>query len=118
MKLASWNIEGLAKYEKDLEFIEYIKCLDIFGCCETWGKHVSQFDSFVDGYKVFTTIREKRYRKSRFSGGVTVFVKYALVQTGLVKSLFNHFSDKVLFLNGRLLQLENDILLCFVYIST
>ena len=58
------------------------------------------------------------YKKDRNSGGVTVFVKHTLISNDLIKRVFSNFDDCiVLLLNGKLLNLENDIIFCFTYIS-
>ena len=82
LHLGCWNIEGLSKYESSVELADFVKGIDIFGFCETWGQNVSQFDTFVDGFQPFSVVRKKRYRKGRPSGGVTVFVKYNLIEKG------------------------------------
>ena len=48
-----WDIECLLKYESSAVFKDYIKKFDIFGFCETWSKCISEFDSFISGYKSF-----------------------------------------------------------------
>ncbi|MEW8544973.1 MAG: reverse transcriptase family protein [Candidatus Thiodiazotropha sp.] len=118
MSIVSWNIEGLAKYEFSPQLIEYVRQFDIFGFCETWGQYVTQFDNFISGFKAFTCIRKKRFKKGRASGGVSVFVRCSLVESGFVKRIFSEFDDcVVLLINGRLFDREIDIILCFLYIS-
>lgn len=85
MNIGSWNIEGLIKYEQNGEFKEYLKRFDIFSLCETWGKNLSDFENFLEGYTAFTKVRKKRFLRGRYSGGVTVFVKNKLMQQGLIE---------------------------------
>ena len=88
LDLACWNIEGLLKYESSVQFKELIKEFVIFGFCETWSKCTSEFDAFINGYKCFNKIRKKRFKKGRNSGGVAVFVKYALIEGGFCRKSF------------------------------
>ena len=118
MTIGFWNIEGLLKYESSAVFKDYIKKFDIFGFCETWSKCISEFDSFINGYKSFNKVRKKRYRKGRPSGGVTVFVKYNLIEGGLVERVFSELEDcVVLLIKGIYLNYDKDIILCFLYLS-
>ena len=72
----------------------------------------------VDGFHAFSVVRKKRYRKSRPSGGVTVFVKYNLIEKGLVKRILNNMEEcVVLSLDGNLLGTQKEPIICFLYIS-
>ena len=89
-----------------------------FGFCERWGQNVSQFCTFVDDFQAFSLVRKKRYRKGRPSGDVTVFVKYILIEKGLVKRILNIIEEcVVLSLDGNLLGTQKELIICFLYIS-
>lgn len=62
MNIGSWNIEGLIKYDQNEEFKENLKRFDIFSLCETWGKSVSDFEKFLEGYTAFTKVRKKIFQ--------------------------------------------------------
>lgn len=62
---------------------------------ETWGKHESQFDNFIQGYTNFSKIRKRKHTAGRHSGGVTVFVESKLTENGMVKRIFSDFEDCV-----------------------
>ena len=59
LNLGCWNIEGLSKYESSVDLINFVKCFDIFGFCETWGQNANQFDNFVTGFQAYSSIRKK-----------------------------------------------------------
>ncbi len=92
------NIEGFAKYKYDVDFLNYAKQYDIFGMCETWGSDQSDFDDTLHGYDHFDYIRPRSSRARRSSGGVTVFVKDSLINTGVVKRIFETLTDCVVLL--------------------
>ena len=118
LNLDCWNIEGLSKYESSVDLINFVKCFDIFGFCETWGQNANQFDSFVTGFQAYSSIRKKRFRRGRPSGGVSVFVKYNLIEKGFVKRIFNDFDEcVVLLLDGKVLGTHREMIVCFLYIS-
>lgn len=118
LKIGSWNIEGLAKHEFNVDLIEYVKHFDIYSFCETWGQNSTMFDNFISGFTAFSKVRKKRTKKGRYSGGVSVFVRCGLVDNGCIKRDFVEFNDcVVLVLNGCLFGLQNDIVMCFPYIS-
>ena len=66
LKIACWNIEGLLKYDSSPEFKDCVKTFDSFGFCETWSNCLSEFDSFIYGYKCFNKIGKKRFKKVLF----------------------------------------------------
>ena len=81
-------------------------------------KNVNQFDTFVSGFETFSVIRKKSFKKGRPSGGVTVFVNYNLVEKGLVKQILHNFEECiVLSLDGQLLGIQRDLIICFLFIS-
>ena len=49
----------------------------------------------MTGFQAYSSIRKKRFRRDGPSGGVSVFVKYNLVEKGLVKRIFNDFDECV-----------------------
>lgn len=86
--------------------------------CETWGSDQSDFNDTLHGYDHFDYIRPRSSRARRSSGGVTVFVKDSLINTGVVKRIFETLTDcVVLLLNGELLGNLNDIIMIFAYVS-
>ena len=117
LHLGRWNIESLTKYKSSVELADFVKGFDIFVFCEMWGQNVSQFDTFADGFHAFSVVR---YWKVRPSGWVTVFVKYNLIEKGLVKLILNTCNMEeciVLSLDGNLLGTPKELIICFLYIS-
>lgn len=111
-------LKGLAKYENDFLFQSYFSKYDVIGLCETWAIKGDNFESFLPGYISFDFIRPKKRTAYRGSGGVSVFVKESLVKDGILKRIFNNFSECViLILDGNFFQAINDVILLFAYVS-
>ena len=58
LNLGCWNIEGLSKHESSVDLINFVKCFDIFGFCETCGQNANQFDNCVTGFQAYSSIRK------------------------------------------------------------
>ena len=95
LKICSWNVEGLAKYDGDLEFQSYFSNFHIIGLCETWAVKGDNCDNILSGYSSFDFCRDKKRTAPRGSGSVSVFVKQDLIRDGLVKRIFEHLSECV-----------------------
>lgn len=118
LKICSWNVEGLAKYDGDCEFQSYFSNFHIIGLCETWAVKGDNFDNILPGYSSFDFCRDKKRKAPRGSGGVSVFVKQDLIRDGIVKRIFEHLSEcVVMILDGHFFSSLNDIILVFTYIS-
>ena len=98
LKNKFFKYSGLKKEHCDgVVFKEYCKQFDIIACYETWQTSENDFANFIDGYENFDSMREKRRRAVRGSGGLTVFVEDWIIQSG-VQRIFNHFSECVVLL--------------------
>ena len=82
--ISTLNIQGLSKYENDVQLKEFVSKFDIIGFCETWGEHSTDFSEFFEGYCSFSKVRPKRRNAIRGSGGINVFVKEALISENLL----------------------------------
>ena len=66
----------------------------------------------------FDYCRTKKRNAPRGSGGVSVFVKQELIRDGIVKRIFENFTECIiLIINGQHFHSINDIILVFAYIS-
>ena len=119
LKISSLNIQGLKKHCDGVVFKEYCKQFDIIACYETWQTSENDFANFIDGYENFDSMREKGRRAVRGSGGVTVFVKYWIIQSGSgVQRIFNHFSECVVLLfKAGSFNRNQDLIMLFTYVA-
>ena len=117
LKISSLNIQGLKKHCDGVVFKEYCKQFDIIACYETWQTSENDFANFIDGYENYDSMREKRRRAVRGSGGVTVFVKDWIIQSG-VQRIFNHFSECVVLLfQAGSFNRNQDLIMLFTYVA-
>ena len=118
LKICSWNVGGLAKYDGDIQFQSYFSKFDIIGLCETWAVKGDNFDNILPGYTSFDFCRDKKRTVPCGSGGVSVFVKQELIRDRLVKRIFNHLPEcVVLILEGHHFRFLTDVILVFTYVS-
>ena len=75
MQILTWNIEGLQKYDNDIELKKYLQSFDIISLVETWGNFVGEFSNFLSSFTTFEFVRKRKPGSGRNSGGVCVFVK-------------------------------------------
>ena len=84
LHISTLNIQGLSKYENDIQLKEFISQFDMIELCETWGENYSDFSGYFEGYCSFSDVRAKKRNAIRGSGGITVFVKESLVSENIV----------------------------------
>ena len=96
-----------------------MKTFDIIGIVETWGNFKNEFDSFLTDYIHFSNVRSRNRHAIRNSGGVSVFIKETLFQSGFVQQIPTDFSDSIVLLLKTSLyeNMNNDILFYITYIS-
>ena len=112
------NVNGLRKYIEDENFKEYLSKFDIVGLMETWSSYKTEFDHFLSSYVHFDFVRCKSRDAIRNSGGVSVWVKDYLVQSGLVKQICTEFKDCiVLYINASKFENMKNLILYITYIS-
>lgn len=98
VNILTWNIEGLHKYQDNMDLKLYFMKFDIVALCETWCNFAGEFDNFLSSYISFDCVRKKKPGAGRNSGGICVFVNEWLVQKNVVKRIFPNFDDCVVFL--------------------
>ena len=76
MKFCSWNIEGVTKNVTDDNFIRDIKNYDFVSLVETWLPHDLNLE--IDVFYSFTKSRIKHAKAKRYSGGISLLVKFDL----------------------------------------
>ena len=114
VNILSWNIEGLLKYQDNVELKQYFLKFDIVSFCETSGES----DNFLSSYTLFDCIRKKSTGSGRNSGGICVFVKECLIRNNLVMRIFPNFSEcVVLHFKGSTFHRVQDVILYFAYAS-
>ena len=119
LNICCWNIEGLSKYSNDKSFQKYCSRFNILGFCETWGVKGDKLENILTGYTSFEFMRAKKKSAPRGSGGVSVFVKNDLIQTGRFRRVFENFDDCVIlyFSCTDLCDIPNDFVFVFTYVS-
>ncbi|MEW8542409.1 MAG: hypothetical protein AB2693_02660 [Candidatus Thiodiazotropha sp.] len=116
--ISTLNIQGLSKYEDDVRLKEFVSQFDMIGLCETWGKEITEFSGFVEGYISFTDIRPKKRYAIRGSGGITVLVKELLVSENIVKRICTDLKEcVVLLLDGSKFVNQSDVIFFFTYVA-
>ena len=118
MHILTWNIEGLKKYDNDVDLKKYLQSFDIISLVETWGDFVGEFSNFLPSFTAFEFVRKRKPGSGRNSGGVCVFVKDWLMKANLVERIFPKFSDCVVlhFKSSGFLNMQ-DTVLYFAYVS-
>ena len=116
INIVTWNVNGLSKLNDDQSVKNYLKTFDIIGIVETWGNFKNEFDSFLTD---FGNVRSRNRHAIRNSGGVSVFIKETLFQSGFVQQILTDFSDSIVLLLKTSLyeNMNNDILFYITYIS-
>ena len=118
LNICSYNIQGLAKYEGDVNFQQYFKQFDLIGLCETLGVSNDCFTNILDGYVTLNNVRPKKRSAFRSSGGISVLIKETLIQTSFIKRIFDDFNECiVLLLDGQKFVNQNDIIIVFAYVA-
>ena len=112
------NIQGLRKYNDSAAFKNYCKTFDGIAVYETWQELEAEFVDFINGYETFEAMRKKRRGMSRGSGGVSVFVKDWVLQTGGVVRIFPDFKETVVLLfKANIFNRTSDLIMIFTYIA-
>ena len=118
INIVSWNIEGLQKHIYSDNVLQFCYDSDIVSCCETWSSTKGEFDNLLQGYTHFDSVRIKRTRRGRNSGGISVFVKNYLLAQESVYRIFEGFENCVILLFDKsIFKTDQDVIMCFVYIS-
>ena len=118
LHISTLNIQGLSKYENDIQLKEFISQFDIIELCETWGENSSDFSGYFEGYCSFSDVRAKKRNAIRGSGGITVFVKESLVSENIVKRICTDLKEcVVLLLDGAKFVNQCDIIFFFTYVA-
>ncbi len=117
--LLCWNIEGLRKHTTSLysDLKNFCSLYDIVGFCETFARDANDFVDFLDGYSIFNSVRTRKHKRGRPSGGVSVFVKDYLTSGGCITRILHDFMDTVVLLfKTSQLGFDKDMILVYVYI--
>lgn len=67
---------------------DYLSEYDIVGQCETIVKKQGDFMDFQLGFRAFNSVRNKRKRLGRYSGGITVFNRDVLITRDILCWIF------------------------------
>ena len=98
-------------------FKEYCKQFDIIACYETWQTCENDYANFIDGYENFDSMRKKKRSAVRGAGGVAVFVKDWVIQSG-VERIFQNFNECVVLLfKATSFNRSEDLIMMFTYIA-
>lgn len=90
---------------------------DMVGICETWQTAKDEFKDMLPGYTNFDSPRQVKH-KYRGAGGVTVFVKNELIETGLLSRIYETYQENVFFLMEKdKSMLHTNVVFCFAYIA-
>lgn len=117
VNICSLNIRGLRKYKNDREFISFCRNYDIICLCETWQCNEDDFSNMIPGYIHFDSPR-RNLRGHRGAGGVSVFIKDELFNSGIIKRIYNQYEECVLLIiEQRVTDLQNPIVLGFTYVA-
>ena len=115
--ICSLNIQGLKKYADNTSFQNYCQLFDIIALHETWQANAHDFDTFIEGFSNFDSMRRKKRNAVRGSGGVSVFMKDWLVQTNGIQRIFENFRECVVLLfKAASHHRQNDLIMLFTYI--
>ena len=76
------------------------------------------FQHFLHGFSCFECIRKKKRTAGRGSGGVAVFIRDKLLQSGGLKRIYKHYTEcVVLRFSAEAFQRNNDLVMFCTYIA-
>lgn len=118
INILTWNIEGLQKYNDDLDMKTILQSFDIISLIETLSNFIGEFSNFLHSYTAFEFVRKRKPGSGRNSGRVCVFVKDWLMRANLIERIFPKLRDSVvlLFKSSCFLNMQ-DTVLYFAYVS-